>query len=803
MQRAQQHRIKPDESGHADRHLQLHAVLVDRHAEAVDAHEPQRRQGKNHRLHQVERIEQRQTRPRAAVLRQVRIERPHPHHQHERRRRNRAQAHDAVATREPQPGKRKRAPADQENLLEIERSQHRFYIVRCMEMMMQRAQQQCVEPQEQRSEHRVIESPRMPMHTQCAKAPQPHGAGDEREDLRHIQRIEDRQPEERRGAAVARHTRDAPQPQQGGERCCGPHLISLHKACDRPAQTMPDAGHQQQQNAEAISPRAPTPCAFRHVGAQAPIAFERKERAGRPEHQRMQRREHVIADVALLTPQQHVGRRRDERANQPAVTADQRHAQHEQTQREQSEDRHKRQCRHFGERPAQLAMRGVREPGGENREQCDGGSLETIAIVCKMGLSVRMDFVEATHGPPQQPPYAGDKADLRHPCVPRPRFAAAMQAPSGEDTRNRDQHGRDVRTVQDRPRMRAVDRCERADDIRARCGQLHQQAEAKGGQAPLTHGEPGDRGAFDCPGRACGRSGESERHGERGEDHGQREHGLEHHVETHAPPRQPARDREVERGQRHRAPRETEFGAPHQRRLQTDRDKRRAEYQRAVDVMLKRDLAAHRVEQRDADIHQEEQNQERLSAGKQLRPVSRHAPHGADREREHEAKQIQRPPSLEPRNCENARVEQRVVAEQHHVTAAARRQENRREEAARAAHEGQRRRVLPHRQKRAQAADRDHQRQGRARRQQMVELRCGEHRQIERTDAAALQDQPVRAAALANAPAESKQGGRGKCDAGEAEFDRQQAVVGRVFEQERNAEEQHNDADAHDRVAAE
>ena len=159
---------------------------------------------------------------------------------------------------------------------------------------------------------------------------------------------------------------------------------------------MPDARHQQQQNAEAISPRAPAPCAFRHVGAQAPIAFERDERAGGPEHQRMKRRKHTIADIALLTPQQQVGGHCGDRANRPTVTADRRHAQHEQTQGQQSENRHERQSRQFGERPTQPAARAVREPRCQNGEQRDDGNLETIAVIRKMGLRVRVNFAEPT-----------------------------------------------------------------------------------------------------------------------------------------------------------------------------------------------------------------------------------------------------------------------------------------------------------------------------------------------------------------------------------------------------------------------
>jgi len=66
-----------------------------------------------------------------------------------------------------------------------------------------------------------------------------------------------------------------------------------------------------------------------------------------------------------------------------------------------------------------------------------------------------------------------------------------------------------------------------------------------------------------------------------------------------------------------------------------------------------------------------------------------------------------------------------------------------------------------------------------------------------------LQHQAVNATALTDTPAGCEQRGSGERHAGQAEFDRQQAIVGGVFEQERNAEEQHDNADPYDGVATE
>ncbi len=118
------------------------------------------------------------------------------------------------------------------------------------------------------------------------------------------------------------------------------------------------------------------------------------------------------------------------------------------------------------------------------------------------------------------------------------------------------------------------------------------------------------------------------------------------------------------------------------------------------------------------------------------------------------------------------------------------------------AHEGQHRRILPDRQESAQGADHDHQRESHARGNQRNQFDGSKHRQIQHPYPAALQHQSVHGAALAQVPAGSQQDGSTEGSTGQAEFDRQQAVAGGVLEQEGYAEEEHDDAHAHHRVAA-
>ena len=114
-----------------------------------------------------------------------------------------------------------------------------------------------------------------------------------------------------------------------------------------------------------------------------------------------------------------------------------------------------------------------------------------------------------------------------------------------------------------------------------------------------------------------------------------------------------------------------------QRKLQTEAHDRRAEQHRAVDVIA---LARRPVQQRlaiavrrgighvqqfapgeqqaDGQVHQEEQNQERLGAPQQLRRVRTQAPGETDAEGADEADQVEQAPGLEPGDGENAGVEQ-------------------------------------------------------------------------------------------------------------------------------------------------
>src|SRR5204862_7306533 len=109
-----------------------------------------------------------------------------------------------------------------------------------------------------------------------------------------------------------------------------------------------------------------------------------------------------------------------------------------------------------------------------------------------------------------------------------------------------------------------------------------------------------------------------------------------------APPTpQESGEREIEQRRRHRAPGHPELVLTDQRLLQSSRDERCAEYDRSVDIVLDFNRTLERVEHRDADVEQEEQDEKRLRRVEIRLAIARNAPQRADDERAREAKQVQ------------------------------------------------------------------------------------------------------------------------------------------------------------------
>ena len=338
----------------------------------------------------------------------------------------------------------------------------------------------------------------------------------------------------------------------------------------------------------------------------------------------------------------------------------------------------------------------------------------------------------------------------------------------------------------------------------------------------LAQPQPIDARTFDGPGRRGPTRIERERNRQRTEDHAKRQIHL--HQQRGAIRRRPAFDEHrqphVEQPQHQRAECHAEFDVLNQRALQTKADDGRAEQHRRVDIvrllgrpaqqrltLLGRRAGiaqlAPREQQADADIHQEQHDQKRLGAVEQLRLVRLHAPREADAEGGEEAHQIQQAPGLEPRNREDAGIQQNEIAEQRDMVAAAGRRQNRRGEPAQ--HRGHREthRVLQHGQHRQTDRHHNQQRERRTGRDQRMQSHRREDREVENRDTRALQHQAIGRAFLSQSPAQNQQHDRRQRDARVAQLHRHRDALGRIAQQERQTDEQQHHADAQHRVAAE
>ena len=363
------------------------------------------------------------------------------------------------------------------------------------------------------------------------------------------------------------------------------------------------------------------------------------------------------------------------------------------------------------------------------------------------------------------------------------------------------------------PQRRAADHDERE---RARIGSM------------LTRAEPVHAGRFHGPRRSGPHALEREWNRQGAEDHAD-DHVrfAEQRIARVAAAQQRAAEQQIEQREAERRPCRPPLVAAHQQVLQAERGERHAERQRAVDAADALDrlcgacrerLArigcialgqrAAREHHADRSEEQEEQQQETLHARVERIVVVALRPGDGEREGRGGAEQVERAPGPEPRHQEDADVENREVAEQRDVVAAAGRDEHRRGEAFGHRDEREPRCVLRNGEQRTEHRDRGHEDEGERGRQQRMQLDRGERGQIEDPDSGALKNEAValpagRVGAFAKAPAEAEQKGADERHAGVAKLDRHADALGRVAQQEREAEEEDQHADLDDRVAAE
>ena len=165
-------------------------------------------------------------------------------------------------------------------------------------------------------------------------------------------------------------------------------------------------------------------------------------------------------------------------------------------------------------------------------------------------------------------------------------------------------------------------------DANASAGaELQQQAERPHRAPTLPHADPQHRGPFERPRRRRPARIERERNRDRREDDAEREKGFGQRPGTLVAPcmEQPGQD-EVHRGHADRAEGHAIGQVAHQSALQARHEQRRPEDERAVDVAAQPERSTQRIEHRDRDVEQEEQDQERFGRWRSARGDSASRP---------------------------------------------------------------------------------------------------------------------------------------------------------------------------------
>ena len=334
-------------------------------------------------------------------------------------------------------------------------------------------------------------------------------------------------------------------------------------------------------------------------------------------------------------------------------------------------------------------------------------------------------------------------------------------------------------------------------------GGLQQQAEQARHPAGLAHAHPESARAFQRPDGGRPLCVQRQRHSQCGKTHA---HGGEtfHQqlVSLLAPARQPQRQQQVERAKRQRREGIAHRQVLHQPHLQSEGHQRGAEDQGGVHrvAQLRRRVPGIQDGRRHVDQHKGDQ--EGLGAGVLAAVVLEHAPGGGHAEGGQKTQQVQHAPRALEGDEQNGEVEHQVVAEQPHMAALPGGQQHRYREAAGKCRHGECARILQQRQRAAQRTHHDHQPEGQQPRQQAVQAKGCEHREVKHRHTAALQRQ--RKARLGQAPAEAhrQQGHTGRADGGQPQLHREQAGHCGIPRQEGQADEQDHQPDPHDGVAA-
>ena len=269
---------------------------------------------------------------------------------------------------------------------------------------------------------------------------------------------------------------------------------------------------------------------------------------------------------------------------------------------------------------ARAARRTLREP---SKSAADAAKNTTSAAMRACRRDEALDLLPAGAEPPQHAPAEHDGHQR---ALVTGRSRARDSTRGADEAADAHEQRAETIAVQDGHRP-PTSRCVHSEKPSANAmpaATCSSRPKARGPRCAVPHADPDERSTFERPrGRRQPRI-ERERHGERREHDAERQKSLDEQAQIVAMARVEQTREQRDRGRRGRSrstPSRTRSGG--RARLQSGGDERRAEHERRVDVAPDLERAAQRVQRRDADVEQEEQDQERLGRREILGPDTR------------------------------------------------------------------------------------------------------------------------------------------------------------------------------------
>ena len=295
---------------------------------------------------------------------------------------------------------------------------------------------------------------------------------------------------------------------------------------------------------------------------------------------------------------------------------------------------------------------------------------------------------------------------------------------------------------------------------------------------------------------------ESKRNGQGGESDGDGQERLRKEVQfpEFSPDEKPGR-RQVESPESDRAQGSSVFVGTYQHGLLHEGDDGGAENDAAVHVPLEIGRLTGGEKDRNGRIEKKEKDEKEFRGCEMFRRIGVVSPEGADAEGKHKARQVEHAPCSEPGNGQDARIQHRVVAEEHHMAALTRGRKQRSEEPAHHTENGEAQRVLKNGQDRGKSTDRHQDREDKPGGQKFIESKRRENHQVEDADPAALEREGVVRPFDPEAPPddEKRHGPEGGPD--EAGLDGEELAVRRVLHEKGDAHEKNDQSRPDQQVA--